>query len=126
MIVLDTSALIFWTMDSPRLSNRAAHVIAQADLIVISSISIWEIGIKSKRERLTLPMPLADFVERLKAVERVRIDPVDEGTWMRNIELDWDHKDPADRTIVALASMQGCELVTSDARIRSYYADSVW
>ena len=58
MIVLDTSALIFWTLDPERLSQTAARTISDADRIALSSISIWEIGIKVQKERLSLPVSI--------------------------------------------------------------------
>src|SRR5262245_42834133 len=104
MIVLDTSALIFWTLDRARLSIKAAHAIQTADSVRVSSISIWEIGTKVKRGKLTIPLELRAYTEKLKAVDRLEIVPVSEEIWIRNLELLWNHKDPADRTIVALAA----------------------
>ena len=53
-------------------------------------------------------------------------NPVDVLTWIKNIELDWDHRDPADRTIVATASLHACPLVTSDSAIRAFYSQTIW
>ena len=126
MIVLDTSALIFWTLDPDRLSQAADQAIAAAGRRCLSSISIWEIGIKVRQNRLALPLPMAEYVEKLKTVQGVEIAPVDERIWLKNLELDWDHRDPADRTIVATAMLSSCPLVTSDRNIRSFYAESIW
>ena len=126
MIVLDTNALVFWTLDPDRLTELAAETIESEERRIVSSISIWEIGLKSKRGALVLPLSVADYVERLKGVDGVEIEPVDERTWLRNLELDWDHGDPADRTVVATASLHSCQLVTSDARLRFFYPLSVW
>ena len=126
MIVLDTSALIFWTLDRARLSEAAAQAISSADRIALSSISIWEIGIKVKRERLFIPVAIQEFTDKLETIDRVDILPVDVLTWIKNIELDWDHRDPADRTIVATASLHACPLVTSDSAIRAFYSQTIW
>ena len=126
MIVLDTSALIFWTLDRARLSEAAAQAISSTDHIALSSISIWEIGIKVKRKRLFIPVSLQEFTDKLETINRVDILPVDVLTWIKNIELDWDHRDPADRTIVATASLHACPLVTSDSAIRAFYSQTIW
>ena len=126
MIVLDTSALIFWTLDRARLSEAAAQAISSADRIALSSISIWEIGIKVKRKRLFIPVSIQEFTDKLETIDRVDILPVDVLTWIKNIELDWDHRDPADRTIVATASLHACPLVTSDSAIRAFYSQTIW
>ena len=126
MIVLDTSALIFWTLDKERLSRAASRAIDDADRIVLSSISIWETGLKVKRQRLFIPVSIQEFADKLERIDRLDILPVDVRTWVKNLELDWDHRDPADRTIVATASLHACPLVTSDAVIRSFYSQTIW
>lgn len=123
--VLDTSALLFWTAEPGRLSRPAAHAIQTAGTLIVSSISIWEIGLKVVRGHLTLPTTLRDFTQRLKAVG-VDIRPVDEECWLRNLELRWSHRDPADRTIVALALLMNAPLVSSDATIAGFYPKTIW
>ncbi|MHC1743853.1 MAG: PIN domain-containing protein [Syntrophobacteraceae bacterium] len=55
----------------------------------------------------------------------VQILPVTEATWLLNLELQREHRAPADRTIVATASQLGCRLITSDRMIQAIYAASV-
>ena len=126
MIVLDTSSLVFWTLDPGRLSKTAEQTIAQADRVGVSSISIWEIGIKVERGRLVLPLSGGEYLENLEQTNRVEILPVDLSTWIRNLQLDWNHRDPVDRTIVATASLYNCPLVTSDNVLRSFYEKTIW
>ena len=126
MVVLDTSALVFWTLDPERLSKTAQQAIKKADRICLSSISIWEIGVKAKKGKLVLPLSIRDYAENLERIDRVEVLPVDVPTWIGNLELDWDHRDPADRTIVATAKLHDCPLVTSDATILNYYSRAIW
>ena len=126
MVILDTCALIFWTLDRAKLSAGAEKAIEEADRIAISSISIWEVGIKVKKGTLQIPLSLPEYVEKLNSIEGFDILPVDERAWLKNLELDWDHRDPADRTIVGVASLHACPLITSDARIRAFYPDTIW
>ena len=126
VIVLDTSALVFWTLNRDRLSRTAAQAISDADRIALSSISIWEIGIKVKKQQLSIPISIQEFTDKLEQIDRLDILPVDVRTWIKNLELDWDHRDPADRTIVATASLHACPLVTSDSAIRAFYSQAIW
>jgi PIN domain nuclease of toxin-antitoxin system len=126
MVVLDTSALLFWTLHRKKLSSAAIEAITGADGLIISSITIWEIGIKVHREQIALPISLKDYVEKLAHIDRLEIVPVDENMWLENVALDWEHRDPADRTIVAVARLLACPLVTSDRVIRAFYKDSIW
>jgi len=126
MIVLDTSALLYWTLDPEQLSPSAWQAIQEADKIIISSISVWKIALKVKRGKLEIPLPIFELAERLQNLGKLEILPVDVQTWLDNLELDWDHRDPADRTIVAIATRLACPLVTSDSIIAEFYNQTVW
>jgi PIN domain nuclease of toxin-antitoxin system len=126
MIVLDTSALIFWTLDPVQLSAPARQAIEGEDRLVVSSISVWEIALKVKRGKIELPLSIGDYVERLQRLEKLEILPVDARTWLDNLDLDWEHRDPADRTIVAIAARLDCPLVSSDGVISDFYMKTIW
>jgi PIN domain nuclease of toxin-antitoxin system len=126
VVVLDTSALIFWTLDPGRLSSPGQRAIENADHLVVSSISIWEIGIKVKRGRFELPISIKEYAGRLEQLDKLEIVPVDVRTWLENLSLEWEHRDPADRTIVATARLLSSPLVTSDKRITRFYIDTIW
>ena len=126
MIVLDTSALIYWTLDQDRLSEAAWNTIEGAEQIVVSSISVWEIALKVKRSKLEIPLPVADYVDRLQRIEILEILPVDVQTWLDNLDLEWEHRDPADRTIVAVATRLACPLISSDRVIADFYPKTIW
>lgn len=126
MIVLDTAALIYWTLDPERLSPPAQIAVRESPKISISSISIWEVALLVKRQKLILPLSIKEYVERLEKLASLEILPVDTQTWLDNLELDWEHRDPADRTIVALAKRLDCPLITPDQRILSFYEKAIW
>ena len=129
MILLDTCALIWWTLDPAQLSPTAADACQRMESEgggFISSISIWEIGIKVKKGKLEIGIPLADFVDRLRKTGVVEVVPVDEIIWLENLALPWTHADPADRTIVATAKLRGLPLLTCDRLISDFYPQTVW
>ena len=126
MVVLDTSALLYWTLDPDQLSLAARRTIEQADRLVISSISVWEIALKVKRGKLDIPLSIIDYAERLQRLESLEILSVDVQTWLENLDLDWEHRDPADRTIVAIATRLACPLVTSDRVVADFYRETIW
>ena len=125
-VVVDTSALLFWTLDPAQLSVAAAEAMDRATEILVSSISLWEIALKHRRGKLELPMEPFLFAQELETTDRTKVHSVDWATWLESVGLDWEHRDPADRTIVALARIHGCCLVTSDEEIRRFYSLSIW
>ncbi len=126
MIVLDTATLLYWASNLGELSTSAVTAITESDRIIICSMSIWEIGWKVKRGKLTLPTSARELAIRLTEVDKIEIAAVDTETWLRNVALDWAHRDPADRTIVATADLRGCPLVTPDRKMQEFYTQAIW
>jgi PIN domain nuclease of toxin-antitoxin system len=52
--------------------------------------------------------------------------PVDTDLWLESLDLDWGHRDPADRLIVALAKQRDLPILTADNLIREYYPSVIW
>ena len=128
MILLDTCALLWWTLEPSMLSNaakKACNRIVDTGAVV-STISVWEIGIKLKKGTLRMPETLHGYVNRLRLMESLEILAINETIWVECVDLDWDHKDPADRTIVATARLRNLPIVTKDPRIASYYGRIIW
>jgi PIN domain nuclease of toxin-antitoxin system len=121
MVILDTHALLWWTLDPEKLSGKAASMCSEFEEhgAYISSISIWKMGIKIRNGKLDIGMSIRDYTEKLKRLGSVEVLPVDELVWIRSLELEWEHRDPADRAIVATALIKGLPLMTKDVIIRS-------
>jgi PIN domain nuclease of toxin-antitoxin system len=122
VIVLDTHALLWWALDPERLSPAATAAIREMENRggYASSISIWELAVKVKRGKLQLPISIEEFARRIERSAVVELLPVDTGTWLRSSSLEWEHRDPADRVVVATALMKRVPVVTKDEAIRSF------
>jgi PIN domain nuclease of toxin-antitoxin system len=121
VIVLDTHALLWWTLSPGQLSRPATEVLARVAQTggLASSISIWEIGVKVQRGKLALGISVDELVRRVERSGVVELVPVDTPIWLRSLALSWDHKDPADRVIVATALHRGVPVMTKNEAIRS-------
>ena len=126
MLVLDTSALLIWTLREDDLPAKAKQAIDASDRLFVSSISIWEVALKYVRGRLKLPYDAFTYARQLELLPSLEIIPVNTETWLTNVRLDWDNQDPADRTIVALAMELKCPLVSSDRSIAAFYQPTIW
>ena len=65
-ILLDTCALLWWTLDPEKLSETCFESLNQAESLWVSSISIWELGIKIKNKKLELPLSFENYVKKLQ------------------------------------------------------------
>jgi PIN domain nuclease of toxin-antitoxin system len=128
-MLFDTCALLWSTLDPFSLTERErgiAFAAFEENRAFVSSISFWEIGIKIKRKKLDIGMTLEEYIRKIHAFNGLEIIPVDERIWLENLLLDWDHRDPADRTIVATARLRGIPILTKDVYIRRFYPNQGW
>lgn len=92
-----------------------------------SSISIWELGIKVQRGKLELGLSIDEFVRRLEKSNVIELVPVDTTIWLRSLALKWQHRDPADRVIVATALVRGVPVLTKDELMHGFgRVECVW
>lgn len=122
MILLDTHALLWWALDPSQLSATARSWCERMEVDggFASSISIWEIGVKIQRGKLEIGTSVDEFARRIADSTSVELLAVDWPTWVRSIALPWDHRDPADRVIVATALQRGLPILTKDTKIQSF------
>ena len=126
MVLLDTLALVFWTLDPDRLSQPAVQAVSDASRIGVSAVSIWEIGTKVQKEQLVMPISVREYTDRLEQIDRFEILPVCARTLIRSVELDWARYDTAGRVIAATAVLNACPIVTSDPALRAFYPQTIW
>ena len=129
MVLLDTHVLLWWAVDPDRLSAAAAASLAAMERRggFASSISIWELGVKIQRGKLDLGISIDEFARRIRKSGIIELLPVTTQVWLRSLDLAWDHRNPADRVIVATALVQDVPLLTADAEIRCFGGIScVW
>ncbi|MBC1219101.1 type II toxin-antitoxin system VapC family toxin [Nostoc sp. UCD121] len=128
-IVLDTCALIWWSLDPARLSEKAKEACDYMERDkngLVPSIAIWEIALKIKNKKLDLGVNLNEYVVTLKKSSTVQIVPIDENIWMESANLEWGHRDPVDRVVVALARSNQAAIITSDKEIANFYSEVIW
>jgi PIN domain nuclease of toxin-antitoxin system len=107
-------------MEIPHLTRRQAKVIdaAEADLIGVSAISVWEVAKLVEYNRLKLPCPLGDWFDEALNYPGIRLVELSPEIAIESTRLPGEfHRDPADQIIVATARIYDCQLVTSDSKI---------
>ena len=126
MLLLDTCALL-WLAHSPMdLSELARQEIADnAGGLFVSAISMWEVTLKHRSGRLSLPAdPEAWYSTVLEHHGIVEL-PLTGTVAIKSVNLPNIHRDPADRFIIATALENRLRVVTPDQSIRDYPSVSV-
>jgi len=121
MILLDTVALIWATMDDPRLGKESRSWIERETAISVSAITPWEVTMLAQKGRISLNQEPLAWIEAILAVPQVRLAPIEPSIAVDAGRLPGAiHGDPADRLIIATARALSCPLLTSDRRILDY------
>lgn len=124
MILLDTHIWLWWLHSPDQLSERARNFLTVGEYqntLVVSTISVWEIAVKSSIGKLSLPLAVDEWFALAKTRPGIVIEPLDPLDTIASTQLPGEfHKDPADRMIVAIARRRDMELVTADHKIPNY------
>ena len=97
-----------------------------ANEIEISPASYWEIAIKIKIGKYTLPEPYETFMERQISTNAFRILPILPKHTGLLTTLPLHHKDPFDRLLVAQALTEGIPIVSVDVALDPYGVTRLW
>ena len=71
MIVLDTHAWLWWVAEPARLSRPARRAIDEAEAIVVSAVSAWELAMLVGRRRISLDRDISAWVRQALGSARV-------------------------------------------------------
>ena len=131
MILLDTHTWVWFVSNPEFLSERALEAIQQAvreKAVLISSISVWEVALLVKRQRLLLTMETKDWIAATETLSFVSFIPVDNKIALDSVQLPPPlHNDPADRIIIASAIATNAVIITKDEKIRNYHkVNTLW
>ncbi len=113
-LLLDTHVWLWFAEGVPErlrpASIRKLDEARKGDGLVISSISVWEIGMHAARGRIQLAVPLRDWVDRALGVPGIRLAPLDAAVAAESTLLPGEPQgDPADRFLIATAErMDSC------------------
>lgn len=127
MILLDTCTLL-WLARGEGLPAAVVDIVAdERNALFVSTISAWEIGVKSRKGRLRLPMPLRSWWRTVVDHHGLGEVPIEPDLAIRATELPPLHADPADRLLIATARHLRATLLTPDPLIRAYpEVDVAW
>ena len=119
-MILDTCALIWLSEGGGQLSKPALERILNAREVYVSAISGFEIGVKYRKGKLELPMPVADWVEAVIQYHNLSVIDVSMPINMSATQLPLLHLDPFDRIIIATARSLAVPIVSGDEVFSDY------
>lgn len=123
MMLIDTHILLWFQLgDTTKLNHDDIKLIMKAHdkgILHLSAISIWEIAMLQKQQRVALHQPVDKWLDN--ATKGIEIIPINREIALESVLLpNCEHKDPADRLILATARVVGLKLMTKDQKLNAY------
>lgn len=126
-LLLDTHAFIWWDSAPNKLSPQILTLCQdQANEIILSVASVWEMQIKSQLGKLQLKLPLEEIIKGQQQTNNIQVLPI---TLTHTLALDglpMHHKDPFDRLLIAQANVEAAVLVSRDKVFQQYSVKLLW
>lgn len=125
MIVVDTHVLIWFVEGDERLgpaTRQRIEAMRGQGSILIPAIVGWEIALLVGRGKIALSLDPLTWIELVLAMRGFDLAPLAPAVAVRTADMGWEHRDPADRMIVATAIDHDAPLATADRTILAYAA----
>lgn len=126
-LLLDTHIWLWVASRNPIISSNFLKLINHDhdhDGILISTISVWEIGVLVEKKRITLDLDCMDWIEIALKSPRITLATFTPRIAVQSTRLPGPiHGDPADRILIATAHEENAVLVTCDKKILAYGKD---
>ncbi|AYH45472.1 type II toxin-antitoxin system VapC family toxin [Azoarcus sp. DN11] len=126
-VLLDTHALLWWFTDDPRLSHVARSTIAdEANAIVVSAASAWEIATKHRLGKLDEAADAVHRFDELVAADGFEHLPITHFHSLKAGSYMAEHRDPFDRMLAAQSELESLPLVTCDPALALFGIRRIW
>ena len=124
--LLDTHIFLWYLQGNLFLSNALRDAIeSEENTLYFSIISLWEIAIKLRINKLDLQRPFSALQEELKEL-KISTLPVSFADAEIYLTLPLHHRDPFDRIIIAQAIHHKLSLISRDAVLDAYPFQRLW
>ena len=125
-LLLDTHTFIWVISGDQALPQRALNAIKDTDnKCYISIASIWEIAIKFSLKKLELKSDFNNIIDFLAAND-IEILSINFQHLQKVIALEFHHRDPFDRLIIAQGLVENLTIITKDEHFPSYTDRLLW
>lgn len=125
--LLDTHAIIWALIEPDKLSSKVRKIIENPEnIILVSSISLWEISLKYSLGKLGIigigPDEIPGFLKEM-GIELISLEPNESATY-HYLNASW-HKDPFDKMLIWQTRQRNLTLISADKNISKYQSSDI-
>src|SRR4051812_22076587 len=120
-LLLDTHIFIWWADQPEKLPSVALSALEdEANELLLSVASVWEMQIKSQLGKLKMSLPLKDILKKQQETNDLVISPITLTHVLALDGLSFHHKDLFDRLLIAQSIEEELTIVTADSQFSPY------
>lgn len=120
-LLLDTHVVLWSATEPARLSAESRAALEDgAHEVLVSVVTAWEIAIKQSLGKLDLARPADQWLPDVLRRTGFEVAAVGLPAALRVRGLEWHHRDPFDRLLIAQALEEGYTIVTHDQVFAAY------
>lgn len=126
-ILLDSHTLIWFSQNSPKLSQKAINLLEDSrNQLFLSLVSIWEMQIKTQLGKLKLDVSLPEVIDDQIKLNNLRLLPLQLSNIWQLETLPHYQKDPFDRLLIAQAIRENLPILSVDDVFDRYPVQHLW
>jgi PIN domain nuclease of toxin-antitoxin system len=129
VILLDTCAVIWDALEPHQLTPKAKKAIERhQDELIVCDISIWEIAMLIRKERLVVESTTSSFIRLLLEARNFQVQEITAEIAEQSVNFGPEiSSDPADRLIAATSVLCNAPVVSADQNLRrSAMVETIW
>ena len=120
-LLLDTHIFLWWADQPEKLSNAVLSALEdEANELLLSVASVWEMQIKIQLGKLKLSLPLRELIQNQQETNDLMVSPVALTHVLALDALPFHHIDPFDRLLIAQSIEEELVIVTADSQFSAY------
>ena len=126
-MLIDTHALLWFSLDDSRLSERArSAMMDRGNELLVSPATFWEIAIKISIGKYELREEFLPFFSQLMVDTEMTLLPITLKHASVVAGLPFRHRDPFDRLLIAQAISEEIPVLSADRELDSYSVTRIW
>jgi len=125
-LLLDTHTVLWFLGGNNEISGKARTLIMDsANQPMVSIVSLWEMAIKFSIGKLRLEKGLLHLFGMIEN-NGFQILPLTEQHILTVATLNFNHRDPFDRVLIAQALVEKLVVLTGDNEFKNYKVNIIW
>ena len=125
-LLLDTHAFIWFVENDSNLTIASKNIIQEeSNTVLLSIVSLWEITIKVSLKKLEVSRNIEEIIEFIPE-NGFEILPIFPSHLIELSRLQFHHRDPFDRLLVAQAKSEHVHFISKDEILDKYGIKRIW